>query len=211
MNAAGGWLQLTSGRGPAECGWVIAQLLPKLVAEATAAGLDATLLETTPGPLPGTLGSALLAFDGEGFESFAARWSGSVQWIGTSPFRPAHKRRNWFVAVDRLDPPRERPWRADDVRVETMRAGGPGGQHVNRTDSAVRLTHRPSGLQVLAREERSQQRNRRLAEQRLAARLAGLGADARAEADTDRWRCHDRLTRGDARRVFVGPGFDERR
>lgn len=210
MNAAGGWLQLSSGRGPAECGWVIAQLLPKLVAAATAAGLTAKLLDSSPGPLPGTLASALLAIDGEGFEPFARDWTGSVQWIGASPFRPAHKRRNWFIAIDRLDPPAELPWRADDVRVETLRAGGPGGQHVNRTDSAVRLTHRPSGLQVLAREERSQHQNRRLAEQRLAARLAALARTDRSDTDAERWRCHDRLIRGNARRVFVGPGFDER-
>ena len=58
-----------------------------------------------------------------------------------------------------------------ECEVETFRAGGPGGQHQNKTESAVRLTHRPSGIRVTAREERSQHRNRALALARLRERL----------------------------------------
>lgn len=58
-----------------------------------------------------------------------------------------------------------------ECRVETFSAGGPGGQHQNRTESAVRLTHGPTGIQVVAREERSQHRNRRKALERLRAAL----------------------------------------
>lgn len=61
-----------------------------------------------------------------------------------------------------------------EVEVETYRAGGPGGQHRNVTDSAVRLLHRPSGVQVVANESRSQHRNREVAWERLIARLARL-------------------------------------
>ena len=60
-----------------------------------------------------------------------------------------------------------------ECRVDTMRAGGKGGQHQNRTDSAVRLTHRPTGVVVVARERRSQHRNRQVALVRLRRRLEG--------------------------------------
>jgi peptide chain release factor len=91
-----------------------------------------------------------------------------------------------------------------------MRSSGPGGQHVNTTASAVRATHLPTGVSVVARDERSQHRNRALALARLAATLAGR-ADAR-EADLrhGRWKLHASLERGNARRVFLGPGFEER-
>jgi protein subunit release factor A len=63
---------------------------------------------------------------------------------------------------------------AREVRVDTFRASGPGGQHVNRTESAVRLTHLPSGVVVLASDTRSQIRNREIAFERLAEKLARL-------------------------------------
>lgn len=61
-----------------------------------------------------------------------------------------------------------------ECRVETFRAGGPGGQHQNKAESAVRLTHEPTGLTVVARESRSQHRNRKVALGRLRAALAEL-------------------------------------
>ena len=61
-----------------------------------------------------------------------------------------------------------------ECRVETFRAGGPGGQHQNTTDSGVRLVHLPSGLRVVAREERSQHRNRGRALERLRTKLEEL-------------------------------------
>jgi protein subunit release factor A len=63
-----------------------------------------------------------------------------------------------------------------EVRVETFRASGPGGQHVNRTESAVRLTHLPSGVSVIASDTRSQARNREIAFERLRERLRKLNA-----------------------------------
>lgn len=67
--------------------------------------------------------------------------------------------------------------RRDEVRTDTFRSSGPGGQHRNKTDSAVRLTHIPTGTVVTATEERSQHLNRLVAWQRLEAKL---GADAEA-------------------------------
>ncbi|MFM8551845.1 MAG: peptide chain release factor-like protein [Nitrospiraceae bacterium] len=81
------------------------------------------------------------------------------------------------MSAPRLSPP---PYSTDPARlareviVETCRAGGPGGQHRNVTDSAVRLLHRPSGVQVTASESRSQHRNRAVAWERLIAKLERL-------------------------------------
>ncbi len=70
-----------------------------------------------------------------------------------------------------LDPPVEDDSLLAECRVETFRAGGPGGQHQNRTESGVRLTHLPTGISVTARESRSQHRNRKAALARLRAAL----------------------------------------
>jgi peptide chain release factor len=125
--------------------------------------------------------------------------------------RPHHKRKNWFFGVVALPEQAVAPrLRETDVRFDTLRAGGPGGQHQNKTESAVRATHVPTGVTVVAREERSQQRNKALALQRLAD-LASLAADATARAAAERVHAsHDAVQRGRPVRTFTGPWFVER-
>jgi peptide chain release factor len=207
------WLQITSGRGPAECQLAVAKLAGVLEEEARKAGLVCEVLDIVEGRERGTALSALLSFEGEGARAFAGKSRGSVLWICPSPVRPTHKRKNWFVGVDVLAPPDAGnvTLRLADVAFEAMRASGPGGQHVNKTESAVRATHRPTGLVATAREERSQAMNKNLALARLAGMLA-QGADAaKADAERDRWAQHDALERGKAIRTFEGPAFKERR
>jgi peptide chain release factor len=95
-------------------------------------------------------------------------------------------------------------WNERELSIETLRASGPGGQHVNRTESAVRVTHRPTGLSVLAQEERSQHLNRRLALARLAALLAERAEQQSRAAEDQRWRQHTQLERGNAVRIYRG-------
>ena len=89
-----------------------------------------------------------------------------------------------------------------DIRWETMRAGGPGGQHVNRTESAVRVTHLPTGVQATAMEERSQHRNRKLALARLMQKLNQMDAKRFRDARNERWRAHQQLQRGNPVRLL---------
>ena len=206
------WLQITSGRGPAECQLAVAHLTRRIEREAKALGLTVELLGSEAGDERGTLRSSLLSISGAAAAAFSAANRGSVQWIAPSPFRPGHKRKNWFVGVDILTPPDEQEAGAiktSDVVLEAMRASGPGGQHVNKTESAVRATHRPTGLVATAREERSQAMNKRLALARLAAALAERVESARAGASESLWTRHDALERGQPRRIFKGPDFRE--
>lgn len=197
------WLQVSSGQGPVECAWAVVKTIVEIEREAHAAALDCRTIEIEPGPQAGTAQSALLSIrSGAPLTAFAESWRGSVQWIARSPFRPGHKRKNWFVGVEALEPVEETRFRPQDVRWETMRASGPGGQHVNRTESAVRVTHLPTGLQAMAMEERSQFRNRRLAMSRLAQKIAAMNAGRAEQAREERWRAHHELERGNPVRVF---------
>lgn len=204
------WLQLSSGRGPVECQWAVARALRALSDEARAAGVAVELLEGSAGEEKDTLLSALVSLDGAGAAELAASWVGTVQWIGRSPFRPHHKRQNWFLGVERFALPERPAWSERDLLISTLRASGPGGQHVNKTESAVRIVHQPTGLSVVAREERSQQQNKRLALARLAALMAQSGQQAEAAAAQERWDQHNALTRGNPVRVYVGPEFRRR-
>lgn len=172
------------------------------MAEAAENGLKAKTIEAEPAE-HGTLRSVLISVSGdEHLEAFANSWRGTVQWIARSQFRPECKRKNWFVGVEVFEPVEASTFKPQDVRWETMRASGPGGQHVNRTESAVRITHVPTGIQASATEERSQHRNRALALARLAKKLASAEADKQSEKRAQRWQAHHDLVRGNPVRVL---------
>lgn len=198
------FLHISAGQGPRECEWVVWKLADTVCREAQAAGLTWASEE----PVTEPTASALLRLTGDGAEAFAERWTGSIRWIGTSPFRPLHKRKNWFVAIRPVAPKSaaldllER-----DIDYSTMRASGPGGQHVNTTDSAVRAVHRPSGLSVVARGERSQHANKRMARMRIAMLLEERAARQGKDVEKAKWASNHTLERGNAVLTFEGPKF----
>ena len=205
------WLQITAGQGPAECQWVVAQVVEALHREADERNLAYHLLEDVPGDEKNTSKSVLIALEGADLEMFVRSWAGTVQWIGKSPFRPNHRRKNWYVGVEIYKPSEQVRWSEADLRIETMRSSGPGGQHVNKTSSSVRVTHLPTGIAVVGREERSQHQNRRLALARLEQLLADRQADAEGRVRQLRWSQHGELERGNPVRVYEGQNFRPRK
>jgi peptide chain release factor len=206
-------LLFTSGRGPGECRIALARTLAVFAGEAEAAGLS---LDLATGRDPDGLGpaSAIAVLEGAGADAFAATWTGSILWVAQSPIRPHHKRKNWYIGISTIDaraPAVPTALDPADVRFEAFRAGGAGGQHQNTTDSAIRAVHLPTGLAVVAREARSQHRNKALALKRLSEHLALVDSLAGA-ADARRIQAgHDRLERGRPARVFEGEAFKPRR
>lgn len=201
------WLLLSSGRGPGECELAVRGIALALLQEAKASsGLAASLLEVEAAA-DGWL-SALIALEGDAAMDFARSCEGTIRWTCPSPLRRDWPRKNWFIGASLLKPPETAGTLEErDLRFDVCRASGPGGQHVNKTNSAVRVTHLPTGLVAQAQEERSQYRNRALAIARLAAQLADRGRAAQAAARRDRRDRHDALERGGEKRVYSGPDF----
>jgi len=197
------WLQISAGQGPIECAWAVLKVLQEMREEAEAAGLDIRAIGMEPGPEPNTAYSVLLTIPpGPARDLFVDSWRGTVQWVARSPFRPEHKRKNWFVGIDMLEPVEEMRFNAKEVQREVMCASGPGGQHVNRMESAVRTTHLPTGIQATASEERSQHQNRKLALARLAKKIADQSTEKQNQSNMRRWRAHQELSRGNPIRTF---------
>jgi len=200
-------LQLSANTGPAECGLAVAKALARLLREAQAAKVPVAIIEQLDGDITGTIASVLLDVEDA---AFARQWTGSLLWICPSPYRTLHKRKNCFISGTLFTPPAvPNALEAGAIRYEATRASGPGGQHVNKTDSAIRATHLASGLTVKVQTERSQHANKRLAGQLLASKLQAR-AEARLEEDKSaRHLQHHKAERGNAARVFVGMAFVE--
>lgn len=176
-------LQISSGRGPVEVRRFVRLLAEHLGARL---GVAPRLVGDHDAPL-----SAVFEVDPQTAEG----------WVGThelrAPLRGARRRQRWFVQVTAFDQDPERA--APQVRLQATRAGGPGGQNVNKRATAVRAVDRVSGLAVRVCEQRSQAQNRALAEARLRARLEARGEAAAAQGRANRRAAHDAVVRGDAR------------
>ncbi len=199
-------LQLSAAQGPLECRLAVKRALERLLLEAQHACVEADIVEQEDGERPETLRSVLVRLEGDQAEKLAERWEGTVQWICPSPYRPNHGRKNWFIGVSRCAA--LPPTLSGEIRFETCRASGPGGQHVNRTESAVRATHTLTGISVRVQSERSQHANKRIATLLIAHRLEQRTQAAESGQREQRRMMHYRVERGKAGLVFRGEGFE---
>jgi peptide chain release factor len=194
---------ITSGRGPVECQLAVSHVATVFIREAGELGLNISHEKTVQ-----ACASFVIVVDGTSADLFVRSWEGTILWRAESNLRSGHARKNWYIAVTRLAEPVQMPHILDqDLRFETLRAGGPGGQHQNTTESAVRVVHIPSGASAIARDERSQHRNKQRAIERLRDVLSArrdLQAAAGAAAD---WVKRISIERGNPVRVYVGERF----
>ncbi len=204
-------VQISSGQGPAECEILVALLAREIAERARKAGLRTALLEPQGMARLEAAPSALLELEGERALDFIAAWTGTVKWICRSPLRPNHQRKNWFAKIALLgeEEEEEKGFDLKDLKFEAVRASGPGGQHVNKSDTAVRATHIPSGVSAWAQEARSQLQNRKLALARLRMKFAELGERRRSQRLGEARMNHYRLERGNPKLVFTGMEFRE--
>jgi peptide chain release factor 2 len=152
-------------------------------------GFKTELLEATPGEEAG-LKSATVSVGGENAYGILKAERGKHRLVRLSPFDQAHRRHTSFaqvVAAPLLPEDAELELDESELRIDTYRASGAGGQHVNKTDSAVRITHLPTGIVVQCQNERSQTANKNTAMRMLRSRLAELQLEQR-EAELARER-----------------------
>jgi peptide chain release factor len=191
-------IQITSGKGPVECCRVVACVQSLMMKQATQQGIQIEVLENKAGELNSTLLSATMMATGDNLDAFVKEWAGTIQWIAQSPYRKYHKRKNWFVGVAAFDVKELTQWNPKDVKLETCRSSGPGGQNVNKVETAVRGTHLPSGLQVMAMDTRSQLENKKICMARLEAKILVWQTEQLMLQQQTQWEEHNMLHRGNA-------------
>ena len=202
-------IQITAGRGPAECTWVVAQVLKKVLEDAQAQALEAKVLQREPGPENGTVATALVSLQGKEAAAFVSSWTGTVQWIGQSSFRKMHRRKNWFIGIFAIERAALSVVSEKDIQYQAMRSSGAGGQHVNKVSSAIRATHQPSGLSVVAMDSRSQHQNKKLATERLLEKCRQYELEQIRQRVTGQWENQLQVQRGNPIRTFTGSDFKQ--
>ena len=178
------FLDIQAGAGGTEaCDWA-SMLLRQYVRYAERKGFKATVEDETPGDTAG-IKSATIKIEGDYAYGLLRTETGVHRLVRKSPFDSSGGRHTSFASVfvyPEIDDSVEIEINPADVRVDTYRASGAGGQHINKTDSAVRLTHMPTGIVVQSQDSRSQHSNRDLAWQRLRSKLYDFEMRKRMEA-----------------------------
>ena len=199
-------IQITAGRSPTECHWVVAHVLKAFIINLKEHKISHTILQKEQSGTT-AIQSVILSISGKELDPFLANWIGTIQWIGKSPYRKFHKRKNWFIKVQEVPQIKTLSFHEKDVKYQAMRSTGPGGQNVNKVNSAVRATHIPTGIQCVAMDSRSQHQNKKLALQRLKEQFQVHHLEQLKEQANASWEQHLSIDRGNPIQVFEGSDF----
>jgi peptide chain release factor len=208
------WVLISSGRGPTECELAVGLYLERLLRLTP----DAKIRRADGGEIL-TLGSRKVKI----YRSVLVELTqsqppalGTICWRCKSPVRKNHNRRNWYFQITLAKDPRpddllnqnhRKSGYLGEVKIDTFRSPGKGGQNVNKVETGVRVTHLETGLAVVATTHRTQLANKKLAFLKLENKLSELKNKNAKQDKQYNWNKHNQLERGNPVMIFSGLEF----
>lgn len=197
---------ITAGRGPVECGIAVKGIQQKFRAYMNAQNITPRIAHQKLGSIGNAMDTIVFEIDNSDLKRVEP-WIGTLKWECKSPIRRFHKRKNWFIKCEKITIPESAKLMEKDVVLQTFRASGPGGQHRNKVETAVRLSHKQTGIIVTASDGKSQHQNRKKAWEKLRSKMKDMKEMAMQQQNLDQWTEQIEVERGNPSLIFVGLKF----
>lgn len=191
-------LQISSGQGPIECELAVGKFLDSIIKEFK----DIEVVEKVKGQHMGTYKSVIISSDKN-----LKLLEGSIKWICESPYRPKHKRKNWFINVSIISDVKKNELDEKCIRFETFRCQGNGGQNINKVESGVRVIYKPLNLVTESTEERTQLMNKKIVLRKLKSMIENINKESEINNKVECWKENMDIERGNAIRIYNGMNF----
>jgi len=202
-------IQITSGRGPKECDFAVKKIAQLFIDDAVKSNIKVDPIQDETDAHGASVFIQIVETSKE-VDTFLRTWLGTIQWICESPFRPKHKRKNWYIGIFESTKASDSAILDRDIQYQAVRSSGAGGQNVNKVSSAVRATHLSTGITVMAMDSRSQHQNKKLATERLIEKLQNMALNEVKLEEKNTWLNQTKVERGNPTRTFIGIKFREK-
>ena len=202
------YILFTAGRGPIECGLAVQGVQRRFKKFLEAKDLNYEIARQQIGPIPRSLDTIVFKVDTDKIPDIE-NWLGTIQWISKSPVRKFSKRKNWYIKCCEVLMPDNKSINLKDITVQAFKASGPGGQHRNKVETAIRIIHKPTGIIVSATDSKSKAQNKKRALVKLKESLIQQNRLSLEQFNLKEWSSKIEIQRGNPVKVFYGAKFTE--
>lgn len=200
------FLLFTAGRGPVECSLAVQGIQSNFKKYLKTKKVDFEIVSQKKGQLNQSMETIVFKILTEE-RTIVNPWIGTIKWICNSPIRKFHKRKNWYIKCQEITIPREAKFDLANVEIQSFRASGPGGQHRNKVETAIRITHKPTGIMVTASDGKSQAQNKKKAWKKLKEKFENQSASKMKVYNFEQWTSQIVIERGNPIKTFRGLKF----
>ena len=202
------YILFTAGRGPVECGLAVQGIQMRFKKFLEAQDINYEIVSSHLGQLNQSIDTIIFRVEIDS-RSKMDQWIGTIQWICKSPVRKYSKRKNWYIKCCEVFFPDTKSINLKDITVQAFKASGPGGQHRNKVETAIRIIHNPSGIIVTASDSKSKAQNKKRALQKLKENLNKVNRQTQQNFNLKEWSSKIEIQRGRPTKVFYGIKFIE--